>query len=303
MTFWENFQEASVTENEESPIKRRYSITSDIFGYKICPRQYGYFKVKGYAPAYVVQLYFGIIIHEVLDRAHSHYRGLLDGQKKGTLPTDEDIERYFYEVENALKTRGIRSIGEQDKHALEILKLFNRIEGPELYPRVKETEFTLQADKGSYILRGNVDVLVEPTTHPIAPNEVEIWDYKGQRYPKREDELERYDFQMNVYAELYKLRTGFYPEKAIVYFMNELDSNATSDNRPRKAYREVPLDKEKVRDAMVDFESTITDIEKCMSNNTWLAPLPDSRDQDTCDICDFRWSCSPGKKTYTPRFP
>jgi putative RecB family exonuclease len=135
---------------------------------------------------------------------------------------------------------------------------------------------------------------------------VEIWDYKAQKFPDpdRPDELKRFDFQMNVYAELYKLRTGFYPEKAIVYFMNELDPNAPPDGRPRNAYHEVPFDPTKIADALADFETTVAEIEKCAHANSWSAPLPDWRDDDTCDICDFRWSCPPGKKgAYAPRFP
>ena len=133
--------------------------------------------------------------------------------QKGTIPSDADIEEYFHEVENALKARGVRAIGRERSHALDIIKLFNKLEGPVLYPRVKGTEFTLQADKGWYILRGNVDVLVEAIDRPVTPSEVEIWDYKGQKLPDNPRVLADFDYQMNVYAELYRIWTGFAPKK------------------------------------------------------------------------------------------
>jgi putative RecB family exonuclease len=46
----------------------------------------------------------------VLDRCHRHYSGLLEGIPGGSIPTDADIDVYFGEVENALRTQGIRPV-------------------------------------------------------------------------------------------------------------------------------------------------------------------------------------------------
>ena len=121
-------------------------------------------------------MFYGTIIHQVLDRAHAHYRGEF-GASPGTLPTDTDIDNYFTEVENALKSRRIRAVQSVKDQAKIILKRFNSLEGPILYPRIIDSECRLQADQGQYILHGNVDVLV--SSNLGGGNSVEIWDYKG----------------------------------------------------------------------------------------------------------------------------
>lgn len=297
---WEKFKGVNVSQIEESPIKRRYSVTSDILSYQRCPRQYGFFAIKGYAPAYVAQMYFGTIIHEVLDRAHSHYKGLIDPQTKGQIPTDDDIETYFSQVEDALRARGIKALGHENEKAIEVLKIFNRLEGPSLYPRVKETEYALQADKETYILRGNVDVLIENRDKEFSPKDAEIWDYKGQKFPTDRRIIKQYKFQMNVYAELYRMRTGVFPKKAILYFINELDKN--TKKRPDKAYHEVEIKPETVQEAMKFFEDTVRQIDGCRNTNVWNAPQRgDIPPTETCDICDIRWSCK--SRNYPRRYP
>jgi PD-(D/E)XK nuclease superfamily len=53
----------------------------------------------------------------------------------------------------------------------------------------------------------------------------EIWDYKGGHRPRpNSQDLRRYEFQMLLYAELYRERNGVYPVKVILYFPSELDA-------------------------------------------------------------------------------
>ena len=159
---------------------------ADILAYQQCSLQYGAFAVRRYEPALVVQLFYGTIIHQVLDRAHAHYRGEL-GVPPGTLPTDVDIDNYFTQVENALIARRIRAVQSVREQAKNILKRFNSLEGPTLYPRIIDTECRLQADQGQFILHGNVDVLV--TSDVGGGDAVEIWDYKGANRPSVIDHL------------------------------------------------------------------------------------------------------------------
>src|SRR5262249_47516562 len=121
-------------------VKRRYSVTQDIVGFRRCARQYGFVHAHKYAPAHQTQLYFGTMLHQVLDRCHSHYHGIIDPTTKGTFPgrgsvlpdslveahfsavaaavagnvipppPPNDLVRYFLEVEDSLKSRGIRAI-------------------------------------------------------------------------------------------------------------------------------------------------------------------------------------------------
>ena len=284
---WQNFQSLNIRQDNVPRIRRRYSVTADILAYQQCSIQYGAFAVRRYEPALVVQLFYGTIIHQVLDRAHAHFRGEL-GAPKETLPTNDDIEEYFMEVENALVTRRIRAVQSVRDQALGILQRFNSLEGPELYPRIIDTECRLQADQGQYVLHGNVDVLADSDVDE--DNSVEIWDYKGAAKPSQGDpEYQRYVFQMQVYSDLYRQKTGKTPTKAILYFLNEL-TGPVPTRRPVNALLEVDLDPESVQEALNSFGQTVKKIETCREERQW--PNPEiAPSQQTCNACDLRWNC------------
>ena len=300
---WQNFQDLKVTTPASTFLKRRYSVTADVLSFQRCKRQYGYFAVRGYEPAHAVQIYYGTIIHQVLDRAHAHHAGLINPETKNQIPTDQDIEDYFNEVNTALRARGIRSVGSHERTAaLRRLTLFNQIEGPELYPRVRDTEHRLQSDQGDYLLHGTVDVLADlPNWLPGMT--AEIWDYKGGNRPDPySQDFRRYEFQMLVYAELYRERNGDYPEKAILYFLGELDAVEGASTRPPEALVDVPLDLQRIKIALDEFNETVTMIESCKLNADWPAPQI-GPDDETCDICDIRWNCPARIGKYPMRYP
>ena len=289
ISVYQHFQSLNLQNSAPTPARRRYSVTSDILAYQQCSIQYGAFAVRRYEPALVVQLFYGTIIHQALDRAHAHFRGEL-GVPQGTMPTDADIEGYFTEVENALKSRRIRAVTNVREQALRVLQRFNSLEGPDLYPRIIDTECLLQADRQDYILHGNVDVLA----HSNAPgnSQVEIWDYKGAKRPSIGDpEYQRYVFQLQVYADLYQHKTGTAPTKAILYFLNELAPDPAPQRRPVNALLEVDLDPSAVQQALQSFGQTVQQIESSRSSRQWLDPAHDPG-VATCDACDLRWNCS-----------
>jgi PD-(D/E)XK nuclease superfamily len=299
---WQNFQSLQVAFNPPAQNRRRYSVTADILAYEQCSLQYAAFAVRRYEPALVVQLFYGTIIHQVLDRAHAHYRGEL-GVPPGTLPTDTDIENYFTQVENALIARRIRAVQSVREQARNILKRFNSLEGPILYPRIIDTECRLQADQGQYILHGNVDVLA---ASDVGDNTVEIWDYKGANRPSVGDpDYQRYVFQMQVYADLYRQKTGTAPSKAILYFLNELTGPPVPTTRPVNALLEVNLDPAAVQQALQSFGQTVQQIEVCRATRVWPDPsLPPP--EKTCSACDLRWNCNAAAgfgRTYEMLYP
>ena len=156
-----------------------------------------------------------------------HFFGLINPSTRNQFPTEHDVEIYFNQVEEGLRAKGIRAINtELRETALRVLSRFNKIEGPTLYPNVIDTECTLQSDRGNYILHGKVDVLRDISAGQTVPNydQVEIWDYKGSRFPdmRRPEgirKLERYTSQMLAYANLYRLKTGNYPLKGVLYWL------------------------------------------------------------------------------------
>jgi putative RecB family exonuclease len=170
----------------------------------------------------------------------------------GTLPTEHDIDTYFTEVENALIARRIRAVQSVREQARTILKRFNSLEGPVLYPRIIDTECRLQADQGAY---------------------------------------QRYVFQMQVYADLFRQRMGVAPVKAILYFLNELSGEPAPQHRPVNALLEVSLDAQEVQQALQSFGQTVQDIEHCRASRLWPGPTV-APQESTCNACDLRWTCT-----------
>ena len=317
------FANLSIEPPSQPNIKRRYSVTSDVVAYRRCARQYGAFHVHKYAPAYQTQIYFGTILHQVLDRCHSHFHGVVDPATQGDLPdngetlSDEaietflsedrnaereretrpeppsDIVRYFLEVENGLKSQGIRAItGDMRVRVIRLLQYFNALEGPILYPRVIDTEHRLQADRTDHILNGVVDLLVDSANPDSNPSECEMWDYKGSsRVGLNRDDLRNYEFQMRVYAHLYELKHGVLPRRAVLYFLNELDGETCPSQRPVNALLEVSLEPHEIETAIAEFTNTVHQIEQSRRSNQWEPAAAGQISDQDCAICDLRWDC------------
>lgn len=289
-----------VTPHTNRPIRPRFSLTSDIVSFRKCQRQYGYFGQDGFVPAQAVQIYFGQIVHQVLDRCHRHYSGRF-GRPTGTFPTDVDIDHYFDEVDQAMRAHGVRptspAVADQAK---QVLKTFNTIEGPVLYPKVVDTEYRLESEQSNYILRGVVDVLAAESS-----GDTEIWDYKGTEMPPLSStSLRDYEWQMSVYAQLYKAKAGHYPKRAVLYFLNELKESKGMPPitaRPVPAVHIVDFFREGtepcgtpklVKQGLAAFDLTAQSIVACKATRTWAAPIKSAvPDDKTCDICDIRWDC------------
>ena len=295
---FEPYSEVKIIRKPEVPAIPRLGLTSDIIGYRRCPRQYGFFVEKGFVPAHTVQIFYGTIIHEVLDRAHHHFMGFENPSTKGKIPSELDIVNYFDEVEHALKAHGIRSISERlREQAKEILIRFNEIEGPNLYPLVVDTEHRIRGARKEYLMEGVVDVLVglgmDPEKLADNPSEWEIWDYKGLRRPEEGCRaLQSYKYQMQVYAALYKIKNGCLPKAAKLYFLNELRDNSIT-SRPDSAILKVSFSAKEIEKALNEFDKTAVQIMEAKENDSWTVPDPQHAEEikDTCTICDLRWSC------------
>jgi hypothetical protein len=301
LTAWKNFPKGLVKPDLHNAPRPRFSLTSDIISFRKCRRQYGYFGQDGFVPAQAVQIFFGQIIHQVLDRCHRHYSGFF-GHPKATMPTNTDIEQYFDEVDQALRAHGVRPASPQvAEQAKQILKTFNSLEGPMLYPRVIDTEYRLESERRDFVLRGVVDVLAADDS-----GEPEIWDYKGtDKPPLSSSDLRDFEWQMSVYAELYKVKAGRYPVRAVLYFLNELKTKSSDPpvtKRPVRAIHVVDFMRAGVepdgtptlvKQGLDAFDLTAANIIVCKRVRRWDAPTgTDVPDEKTCDICDIRWNCS-----------
>ena len=297
-------------------IKQKYSITADIISFQTCKRQYGFNTVKGFNSTQDTQAWHGIVIHQVINMLYKKYISNVKFKdkspvEKDIMPTDKDVEEFFKKANEILKSRGIKpkSKNKDEPVILNILKTFNKKEGKTLYPRIIDTELRLQADMGDYILYGVMDAIVE------GDDGIEIWDYKGMKFPDLsqkggKEKLKRYEYQMLVYAELYKQRFGNYPSKCVLYFIGELskpsppnqseaDSNENQEFSSNLKYVIDFNDKNninKIKDAIGDFSNTVKKIEYCKENNNWS--VEEKPDNETCDVCDLRWSCPAVKGEY-----
>jgi putative RecB family exonuclease len=253
-----------------------------------------------------------MIIHQVLDKLHMHYSGLLNPELRGTIPSNDDVQNYFDEVEDSLRARGIRAINQDLRDtAISALKEFNRREGSSLYPNIIDSECNLQANNPNFVLHGVVDVLRNSSqdidTEVYDP--VEIWDYKGSKFPNprvRSDvkKLADYTFQMLVYGELYRMKKGKYPSKGVLYFINELNNPQSVRNNNHMYIIDFTDSRtlQRIDEAMEVFTQTVRNIEICKANDMWDAPTQANRPGDeTCDICDLRWSCPAVRNIYRMR--
>ena len=305
-------------EEDNDKIKQKYSITADILSFQICKRQYGFNTVKGFSNTQETQEWHGTLIHQVLSRLHGKYLHNVKLKNKGIIgekdiiPTDKDVEELFKKANEVLKSRGIKPKSrENDEKILNLLKIFNKREGKKLYPRIVDSELRLQADMGDYMLYGVIDAVVE------GDEGIEIWDYKGMKFPDLnrdwgKKKLKRYEYQMLVYAELYKQRFGNYPSKCVLYFMNELTKESSpnrseaesNENRRFSSNLKYVIDFnnkkniDKIKDAIEDFSNTVKKIEYCKENNNWTIDEKEKPDKETCDVCDLRWSCPAVKGKY-----
>jgi DNA helicase II / ATP-dependent DNA helicase PcrA len=288
------FRSLDVKQGTVLPVKREYSITADILAFRRCSRQYGYFSVLHFVPAQVTQIYYGSVIHEVLDRAHRQFAGKMEGYDRG-IPTDLNIERHFNAVSTAMRSKRITPFGKKGEEAAKRAILnFNRAMGPVLYPRVRDTEHKLKIDMKDFLLVGVVDVLVGDGAASDS-DEVEIWDYKGsKRLEPGSKEIAQYEFQMQVYAELYNRKNGRYPAKSILCFLEEHD--------PKDMIVEVPFNAASVSEAMKEFARTVAEIERRSDTGDW-GPPKDPPSRQTCAACDLRWDCPSPKERFGPTFP
>jgi putative RecB family exonuclease len=201
---------------------------------------------------------------------------------------------------------------DQKARAAKLIYRFVVLIGPHFFPNVKETEYqlkrVLQTPTGrDYSLRGVVDVLSGAVSHSLGlpysteADDIEIWDYKSGEMPDKSSlEMKSYEYQMRVYAELYRQQTGDYPARCVLVFVGELGNDkwwiaAAQDPTkfPKLIYPIHPVPRH-VQQAVDNFHQTVEDIEVERAKpyeQQWLAPIHPV-DKQTCEACELRFNCS-----------
>ncbi len=286
---------------------RTYSTTADILSYKRCRRQYGFFKVRGFCSATATQRYFGTLVHDVLDRIHRDYRS-----GSTALPDMAAVEKLVADAHERLIRSGVRPYNskQQQKTASKLIWRFLHLLGRQFFPHVQQTEYrlerTLKTMTGrDYVLNGVVDVLSGAVSHALAlpykttVQDVEIWDYKSGDMPVSKSMLRDYEYQMRVYAELYRQQTGMYPARSVLVFIGELGNDHTWDMAGGNAlvYKNliyvIHPHATRIAAAVTDFHNTVDAIETEREQPfhcQWLPPTHPV-DRETCEACEIRYSC------------
>ena len=290
---------------------RSYSITADILSFRRCRRQYGFFAVRGFNSATSTQRYFGTLVHDVLDQISRDWQKAKDDPGRA-LPDEAVVRELVRKAHNRLIRSGVRTYGaeRQQEHATKLLDRFIRLTGAKFFDNIHKTEYRLERaidaeTPNPFVLEGVVDILSGAISHELKlpyrtrREDFEVWDYKSGR--KDDQALRDYEYQMRVYAELYKQQKGQHPARAVLVFLGELADDKPWKNAEGRAdrlpnlFHEVPFDKDSIDEAMSDFRATVHAIEeeglKCYADQ-WPAPPKDDRPDDaTCDACEIRYNC------------
>ncbi|WP_318571175.1 ATP-dependent DNA helicase [Salinigranum marinum] len=271
---------ATVGPVTDDDVRRTYSIVGDGLSFNRCKRQYGMLQEHGFAAGSGTQLFAGMAVHQTLDWAHRYYNGDVDGVAGGSPPSTKALREEFDSVVEALRDQRIMPMGSRAVDAVfEHVARFNRTIGPDLYPKVVDTECKLRRNAGAFLLTGVADVITDDD------GRTKLCDYKASQRPEPGDGyLADYREQLLVYAGLYAEKEGELPDSALLYFLGEDD--------PEDTCLELDFTSAEVEDAIDHFEATIHDLEHARRTNSWSEMEDeDLPDEATCAECDFRWDC------------
>lgn len=319
----------AVPSHRDSETKLVLSLTGDILAYRRCSRQYGLQSVRGYAVAHATQEFVGTFAHRALNRAFKRFR---DG---GSAPTNPQMAAILEEVKQLLKDQRRRphSWEAVEKVGLRVMRLNRSFDTHGVYGRMVDTERTLQADDGDFVIEGKVDVIQGKGS------EFELWDYKATRDPRgllapgrkqpsaidraaAEARLADYALQLRLYSHLHEQVHEVRPARCRLVFLNEVDvgrsraawkdydaaplstaewtaAEAGMTSPDRGLFFSVSSSEGDVKEAVESFRGTGRKILDARRRDSFPAPaereLPDSQ---TCDACDLRHSCTPACKIH-----
>jgi ATP-dependent DNA helicase UvrD/PcrA len=253
---------------ERSIAKPRYSFTSHIRMYETCPRQYQFFRANKFIPSRSADTFLGLLVHQTIEKIH---RIALDGQI--LMLTEERLREFFEQTYYFLLQVNVRAISESDRE-----KAFKQVEDYfynnqfEMYD-VTNAEEQIAIIKDRYILAGKVDVVME------RGGMREIWDLKTSRQHLELESLylEQYERQLCMYAHALEQRDRKPIRRLVLYW--------TQESLREDAIISFPYDKDKVNEAVQQFEKVIVDIE---GKNFQVKVPPDP---SICMKCDIRYLC------------
>ena len=247
--------------------KKMLSLTSHINVYETCPRQYQFYKEFEFTPSRAGQLLFGTLVHQTIEDIH---RAILDGEKI----TEEQIGNDFERNYKGLIASGYRPLGVKQKEKAfgQVINYFKN--NKDLLKRVVETEIDVSYEKEDYIINGRVDLLLG------RDDKLELLDFKSQQKPDlRDPVIEKYKYQLHVYAHILKERYGKDPERLYIYW--------TAEEQRKDALQEIEYNPRLVEAAGKHFDQVAKNI---LNKDFAIKNPPDP--SKVCKECDLRFYCN-----------
>ncbi len=238
------------------------------------------------------------------------------------VPNPLQLGNAFVNIENSLRARGILNLSRGLRtRAFNLTQIFNKKLGSFIYPKVLDTEHTLEhmgqtQNDIRYLMHGVVDLITEEIPElgaPIDYSNCVIWDYKGgskEIVERSPSQTLNYDFQLQTYVKLFQNKNGTFPREANLIFVGSLfPENLARRNEilsledPRqileRIVRRVEFNPTVIDQAFNFFEETIDMIElehNRAYNEQWRPlTLENGAEHPTpsnmCETCELRWSC------------
>ena len=174
----------SLSTIKSTNIKNKYSLTSDINVYEVCPEQYRLYKEMEFEAVRTSPALFGQLIHQTIEDIHKSY---LNGAED--LQISNKIEDWYNLNYNLLVKKERSYLSDPIlKTGLEQVKKYYEKE-KKSFNNLLESEVELSFVRESYILNGCVDLIKGDD------NTVEIIDFKAEKKP-------------DLYYEKHKIETS-----------------------------------------------------------------------------------------------
>lgn len=248
-------------------LKREYSFTSHITVFENCAEQYRFFKDLEFTPIRVSPMLFGTLVHQTIEDVH---KAVLRGEEHIITP---DVIRDWFSSNYATLSKMERvylAPSSQQAALSHVLRYYEREQGH--WDRIKEAEVEISLVKDQYILKGSVDLIRgEQDT-------VEIIDFKSEKkldMEKDQDQLKRYQNQLEVYAHLVEERTGQKVSRMHLYYTGEDGGNP---------YVTFTKDDRAISKTIARFDDIVTRIERRDYRMR-------ARPAKLCPNCDMRAYC------------
>ena len=285
------FQGLEVAGQPAEKPRRVYSFTQDVRQFEICPIRYHRYRVQQYTEPPDYHVLLGDVVHRCIHALCSDYLGKGD-HPAGVIPSDARVEQHLERQKLALKYQNINLSLQDQLEARRIVHAWNKAVGPELYPRIIETEFPLEEKLEHYDLRGIPDLLL----HGKGRNSTkpEIYELKTRHKPKNRDEADQR--QLQLYVHLYHQQYGIVPSRAFVYYLRDLDSSQPEGPALRPVV-EQELAQRITQRRPEQTIATIEEIEQAHATGEWPKMPTHQPSKELCTGCHLRPGC-PAAKSY-----